>query len=451
MTEIFMPKSGMDQTEGTLVRWLKDIGDPVETNEPIMQIETGKTTLEAESPGTGILLAKLVEEGETVPVLQTVGYIGKPGEQIPAADASAKAAETAAGDVPASAETPAVPAEAGKPAPFAGGIVRCTPYARRLAKERGVDLSLLAPSGPAGEVRGRDVLAAAAGEAGEAEAGRATPLAKKYAEALNVSLKNLPGSGFGGKIRKEDVLAAAADAAAPDRPAGAREPVRIRLTPIRKAIAQNMFNSLHSMAQTSDSVEIDVTELVELRKRLVQREELLGTKITINDLLSYAAVKMLKSHPLANARYAEDEIIAYPYVNLSMAVATEYGLTSPVIRDADKMSLVDLSKAMRDIVLRARQRKLTGGDQQGGTFTLTNMGIFPVDSFTPILPSPQSCIIGFGRCEEKPAVYNGEICIRVRMVLSVTYDHRVFDGSEVGGIMSTMKEYLEEPALFLAQ
>ena len=287
-------------------------------------------------------------------------------------------------------------------------------------------------------MRASDVLAAA-----QSGAVNATALAKKYAEVNGVDLSAVSGTGHDGKIRKNDVLNAAAPAQ--------REITRIPLTPIRKAIARNMFNSLHSMAQTSDSVEIDVTELMALRQRLLAHKDELGTKITINDLLSYAAVKMLKTHPLANASFSDTEILCYPDVNLSMAVATDYGLTSPVVHGADRMSLVELSLAMRDLVVRARDRKLTADDQQGGTFTLTNMGIFPVDNFNPILPTPQSCIIGFGRCVEKPAVYQGQICIRTMMVLSVTYDHRVFDGGEVGSIMKTMKEYLETPELFLVQ
>ena len=320
------------------------------------------------------------------------------------------------------------------------GSVAATPYAKKLAAERGVDLTSVTASGHVGEVRASDVLAAA-----QSGAVNATALAKKYAEVNGVDLANVSGTGYDGKIRKSDVLAAAMPTAVQ------REITRIPLTPIRKAIARNMFNSLHSMAQTSDSVEIDVTELMALRQRLLAHKDELGTKITINDLLSYAAVKMIKAHPLANASFSDTEILCYPDVNLSMAVATDYGLTSPVVHGADRMSLVELSLAMRDLVVRARDRKLTADDQQGGTFTLTNMGIFPVDNFNPILPAPQSCIIGFGRCVEKPAVYQGQICIRTMMVLSVTYDHRVFDGGEVGSIMKTMKEYLETPELFLVQ
>lgn len=433
MTEIFMPKAGMDMKEGRLIRWLKDVGDSVEKDEPIMEIETDKITMEAEAPATGILLAKLIDDETTVPVLQTIGYIGQPGEKIP--DAPVAVADTpAAAPVETAAET-AAPASK---LPVLNGSVAATPYAKKLAAEKGVELAAVTASGPAGEVHASDVLAAA-----QSGAVNATALAKKYAEVNGVDLSAVSGTGHDGKIRKNDVLNAAAPAQ--------REITRIPLTPIRKAIARNMFNSLHSMAQTSDSVEIDVTELMALRQRLLAHKDELDTKITINDLLSYAAVKMLRTHPLANASFSDTEILCYPDVNLSMAVATDYGLTSPVVHGADRMSLVELSLAMRDLVVRARDRKLTADDQQGGTFTLTNMGIFPVDNFNPILPTPQSCIIGFGRCVEKPAVYQGQICIRTMMVLSVTYDHRVFDGGEVGSIMKTMKEYLETPELFLVQ
>ena len=427
MTEIFMPKAGMDMKEGRLIRWLKEIGDHVEKDEPIMEIETDKITMEAEAPATGILLAKLIDDETTVPVLQTIGYIGQQGEKVPETPVSAT-------DMSAAVETTAPAPKL----PVLNGSVAATPYAKKLAAEKGVELAAVTASGPAGEVRASDVLAAA-----QSGAVNATALAKKYAEVNGADLSAVSGTGHDGKIRKNDVLNAAAPAQ--------REITRIPLTPIRKAIARNMFNSLHSMAQTSDSVEIDVTELMALRQRLLAHKDELGTKITINDLLSYAAVKMLKTHPLANASFSDTEILCYPDVNLSMAVATDYGLTSPVVHGADRMSLVELSLAMRDLVVRARDRKLTADDQQGGTFTLTNMGIFPVDNFNPILPAPQSCIIGFGRCVEKPAVYQGQICIRTMMVLSVTYDHRVFDGGEVGSIMKTMKEYLETPELFLVQ
>ncbi|MBQ2040511.1 MAG: 2-oxo acid dehydrogenase subunit E2 [Lachnospiraceae bacterium] len=414
MIEIFMPKAGMDMKEGRLIRWLKNVGDPVELDEPIMEIETDKITMEAESPGTGILLAKLIEDNTTVPVLQTIGWIGQPGEKIPEAGAPESAAPAAE-----SAAKPAVPeAGTGSAAGAQAESVKETPSAEKPADG-------YTP---------------------------ATPLAKRLARENNVSLADIAS---GSPVRADDVLAyvrqTAASSAAPAAGSISREPVRIPLTGIRKAIARNMYQSLQSMAQTSDSVEVDVTELVALKRSLALCSAQLGVKISINDLLSFAAVKMIRTHPLANASFAENEILQYPYVNLCTAVATDYGLVSPVVQDADRMNLFELSKAIHTVIDKARNQKLSPEDLKDGTFTLTNMGIFPVDNFNPILPSPQSCILGFGRCVEKPAVYNGEICIRTRMVLSVTYDHRVFDGGEVGRIMKTMKEYLEDPELLLGE
>ena len=405
LTEVFMPKAGMDMKEGRLIRWLKNVGDPVELDEPIMEIETDKITMEAEAPATGYLLSKLVEDGTVVPVLQTIGWIGPKGAKAPGAARIRKESSV-------SAEVSSVPA-AVQPtgntlrAHSSHGLVAATPYARQFAKEKGIDLAAIHSGGP---IRFRDVLEAL----------------KKTESAA----------------RLPETQPAAAES---------REPTHITLTPTRRAIARNMYNSLQTMAQTSDSVEVDVTDLVNIRKALVACKEQLGVRISVNDLLSFAAVKMIRTHPLANASFAETEIICYPYVNLCTAVATSYGLTSPVVHDADRMNLWELSRALHDVTSRARDQKLTAKDLAGGTFTLTNMGIFPVDNFNPILPSPQSCILGFGRCVEKPAVWSGEICIRTRMVLSITYDHRVFDGGEVGSIMKTMKEYLEEPSLFLGQ
>ena len=392
--EIVMPKTGLTNTENTLDSWSVAEGDTVTKGQVLGEIESEKTTMPLESLDGGIIHL-LAKAGDTVSVGGVIAYL--------AADKAAYerlCAEPAAAPAATAASAPAAPT-----APAAkGGRVKASPLARKRAAARGIDLSLVHGTGPAGRIVAKDV----------------------------------------------DAYVPAAPAAAA-APAAQREPVRIPLTPIRKAIAKNMYNSLHSMAQTSDSVEVDVTELMQLRRKLVERQDVLGTKITVNDLLSYAAVKMLRTHPLANASYGENEIISYPYVNLSMAVATDYGLTSPVVRDADRMTLVELSRALHEITVKARERKLTADDQRDGTFTITNMGIFPVDNFNPILPEPQSCIMGFGRCVEKPVVYQGEIAIRTMMFLSVTYDHRVFDGGEIGSIMRTMKEYLESPVLFLAQ
>ena len=401
--EIVMPKTGLTNTENTLDKWSVAEGDSVQKGQVLAEIESEKTTMPFESHDAGIIHL-VAKEGDTVAVGGVIAYLAKDKAEYETLCAAAAPGAAASAEAPPAA-APAAPAAAAAPtaapaAPVAkGGRIIASPLARKKAEKAGIDLALLTGTGPGGRIVARDV-----------DGYRPAPAART-----------------------------------------ATEPVHIPLTPIRKAIARNMFNSLHSMAQTSDSVELDVTELVRLRKRLLEHEKTLGARITMNDLLSYAAVKMIKTHPLANASYTDKEILAFPYVNLSVAVATDYGLTSPVVRNAHQMTLVELSHALKDIVTRARDKQLTPEDQRDGTFTLTNMGIFPVDDFNPILPSPQSCILGFGRCVEKPAVYQEEICIRTMMVLSVTYDHRVFDGGEVGSIMRTMKEYLEQPELFLVQ
>lgn len=402
--EIVMPKTGLTNTENALDKWSVSEGATVSKGQVLAEIESEKTTMPFESPERGIIHL-LAAAGDTVAVGGVIACLAADQTEYEKL-CNEKSAVSSASAEPAAASKPAEQSPSSLASPVSATCVRsdrriiASPLARNKAAAAGIDLALLTGTGPAGRIVAKDV--------------------DTYRPAA-------VGSSL------------------------SRDPVHIPLTPIRKAIARNMFSSLHTMAQTSDSVEIDVTELVRLRKRLVDRAELLETKITVNDLLSYAAVKMLKTHPLANATYADSEILSYPYVNLSVAVATDYGLTSPVVRDADHMSLVELSRSLREIVTKARERKLIAEDQRGGTFTLTNMGIFPVDNFNPILPSPQSAIIGFGRCAEKPAVYRNELCIRTMMVLSITYDHRVFDGGEVGSIMKTMKEYLENPELFLVQ
>lgn len=460
MIEIFMPKAGMDMKEGRLIRWLKNVGDPVELDEPIMEIETDKITMEAESPGTGILLAKLIEDDTTVPVLQTIGWIGQPGEKVPSAEGSAASAEAvpaSAAAAPASGAGAAVPQDAApasaeavsSSAALADGFILATPYARRVAQEKNIPLANIPADGP---ITSDDVLRYAVQAARKAAAAPAPIPASDVAVAPAAA--PAPATAPTATSAQAPIPAAApayVPAAAPPPIPAQGEPIRIPLTQIRKAIARNMYQSLQEMAQTSNSVEIDVTELLYVKKELARFTEQTGLKVSLNDLFSYAAVRMIGKHPFANACYTDDAILQYPYVNLCTAVATDYGLVSPVVHNADKMTFFELSRALHDKVERARAKKLTADDLAGGTFTLTNLGIFPVDTFTPILPLYQSCIVGFGRCTEKPAVYNGAICIRSLMTLSVTYDHRVFDGAEIGRILKTLKEYLENPYRFLIE
>jgi len=299
----------------------------------------------------------------------------------------------------------------------------------------------------------------------ETERIKASPLAKKIAKKQQVALNLIEGTGPGGRILRRDVEAyieknnTSSSASPSEKNSDIASPVAAVLSEsdgihiphskIRKSIAKNMVESLRTMAQSSVSVEIDVTALFEYRAALVEKAELLGTKITINDLLSFAAIKVIKKHPLMNAKFMENEMITYPFIHLSMAVAAEHGLTTPIVRNAEKMSLGELSKALSEIVERARENKLTADELVGGTFTITNMGIFPLDSFNPIINPPQTAIVGFGRAVDKPVVLDGEIAIRKMMFLSLTYDHRVFDGLGVGRILKDFKQLIENPDILL--
>jgi len=398
-----MPKAGLTNTEGTVGVWKVNEGATVKKGDTILEIENEKTTMEFNSPGNGMLHI-IAETGTEVLVGGIMGYLAEnqagynllcKATVVP----NAMVNVGTVGVVEKEVVSVAIPATL-------GSRVKASPLARKKAATANIDISLVRGTGPAGRIVAKDI--------------------ENYAETF----KTPPAMVTLGR-----------------RPVG--DIVRIPLTTIRKAIAKRMSESLRSMAQTSDSVEVDVTDLVALRMRLVAQEKRLGTKITLNDLLSMAVVKMLKEHPLANATLTDTEIITYQYVNLSMAVATDYGLTSPVVKNADQMSLIELSKALKNIVVKARDNKLEMSDLAEGTFTITNMGIFPVDNFNPIINPPQSAIFGFGRTVEKPAVYKGEIVKRTMMFMSLTFDHRVFDGSEAGSIMKCLKEYIENPEMIL--
>lgn len=399
-TELVMPKAGLTNTEGTIAAWQVKEGAKVKKGDVLLELENEKTTMEFQSTADGFIHI-VANAGEVVAVGGTMGYVAESSADYEAIKAIKKGTtmmsapdSKAEGKVTAPVQTSLTQAK--------DVYIKASPLAKKIAKKADIDLALVTGTGPNGRVLERDVT--------------------KYLE----------------EVKARPVMVKENE-----------EPILIPMTSTRKAIAKNMYNSLKSMAQTSDSVEIDVTDLVYLRRKFVKMQDKIGAKITLNDLLSYVTLNTIKKHPLANATWTDEGILTYPYINLSMAVATDYGLTSPVVNKADRMSLGELSKALKDIVVRAREGKLASSQLGGGTFTITNMGVFPVDHFNPIVNPPQSCIIGFGRCVDKPVVYQGEITIRTMMFLSVTYDHRVFDGSEVGMIMRDLKDCLENPELLL--
>lgn len=407
--ELVMPRAGLTMVEGTIATWLAAEGSEVKKGDAIMEFENEKNTIEFACTHDGILHIT-APEGQTVAVGAPIGLVAQSKAEYDALCGGAAPAAPAGDAAPAPvAEAPAgapavVPAESA-PVAAENGRVRATGLAKKMAKQKGVALSAVKGTGPNGRIIAQDIL--------------------DYLEAQ----KNAPA-------------ASAAAAAAPDDVV-----TEIQMTGIRKAIAKNMYNSLQDMAQCTAAVEVDVTELLAYRKKLVENQEYLGCKVTVNDLLAMATVKMLQKHPTANATFDGKILSVHSAVNLSVAVAAEVGLMVPVVKNAERMSLVQLHNAMNDVAVRARDQKLKGGEQGGGTFTISNVGMFPIDWSTPIINPPQVAILGFGRSVKKPVVVGDDIKVRSMMHVFLTFDHRVFDGLEVGRILSDMQKLLEHPEL----
>ncbi len=445
--EIIMPKLGQTMEAGVIVEWLKKEGDPVARGDVLFQVESDKAVLEVESKVKGVLLKILVGKGVKTPVLTVVGLVGEPGEDLSAyqgggADAS-KANPTPA---PQAAAEPAPEAPAGD-----RGRVFISPRARKLAQEQGVDYARLAGSGPDGRVIERDVQAYLAAQPA------ATPLARQAARELGVPLPGLAPAGE--RVRTEQVLAAAAPApavqAAPEpAPAAAPMPAAGDVTPlvgVRAIIAERMAHSSQTTAAVTLQTMADATELVALRERLkVALEKELGFSIGYNDLLAVIVARCLVECPYMNARLELEGIRQVPEVNLGLAVDSERGLLVPVVHGAQNLRLKEFAIRLRDLVARARVGKSQPDDLTGGTFTLTNLGMFGVDLFMPIINLPECAILGVGRIHAEPAVVDGQIAVRQRMGLSLTFDHRLVDGAPAARFLQSIVRYIEAPYLLLA-
>lgn len=409
--DIPMPKAGLTMVEGTISQWKVSEGALIQKGDAIMEYENEKNTIEYESVHGGYLHI-LEPEGETVEVGKPIAWVAETKEEYGALMGGGGPAASAPQEEPApapAAPAPAVPAE--EAPPQGRRHVRATGLARKLAREAGIDLAdVPAGSGPDGRrVAAKDVRA--------------------YLEA--------------GK--------AAAAAAAPAPASAADEITAIPWTGVRKTIARNMMTSLQQSAQCTAMCEVDVTELLALRKKLVEGEEYLGCRVTVNDLLCMAVCKVLKKHPTVNATFDGRTLYAHKHVQLSLAVATEGGLMVPVIKNADTLTLAELSLAAKDLGLRAREKRLKNGEQGCGTCTVSNVGMFPIDMSTPILNPPEVGIFGFGRTTRKPGYLpDGALAPRDMMWVYLTFDHRVVDGMEAGGVFRDLQYLLEHPQLITA-
>lgn len=435
-----MPKLGMTMKKGKVSKWYKQEGNTVRKGEDLFEVETEKITNRIESPESGILFQIVVPEGAVVPVGAVVAVIARAGE-TPARIEDAEVGEGAAG------KRPVEKARAGAPevGPAEEKRILSTPSARRLAKELGVDLSLVTGTGPDGKIKDADVQRFR----DEGSAGlKITPLAAAMAKQEGLDLSAVTGTGEHGKITREDVERALAAPAPP-----AASPSGVRVIPfegMRRAIADNMTASLQNAAQLTAFTEVDVTEMARFRDLVL--EEYRGdesVKVSYNDIIIMATARALMRHAIMNSTLVEDEILVHDTVNLGIAVALPEGLIVPKLRHAERKNLLEIAREARALAKKAREGALKIEEVTDGTFTISNVSMLGMDGFTPVLNPPETGILGVGRVIEKPAVYQGEIAIRHMMTLSLTFDHRVVDGAPAMTFLRDLARYLEQPMLLL--
>ncbi len=432
-TEVKLPRLGQGMESGTIVKWLKGEGEPVKKREPLYELDTDKVTQEVEAEADGVLLKIVVDSGE-VEVGKTIAFIGDEGEEVssengkaPAAEAGdedeAEAAveeqdeeETEGSSAPgmddqrqrgqdaaaatAAAETAAVADAPARP----DGRVKASPLARRLAREKGIDIATLSGSGPEGRIVADDV------ERGAVAAPQAAP------------------------------------AAAAATPSGEVE--EVELTSTRKTIARRLTEAWQAPVFQL-TVSVDMTRSLELRERLVGRLRDGETKPTVSDLLTKVAAAALLRHPAVNAHFTGDKILRFPFAHVGIAVAAPNGLVVPVIRDADRKTIQQIAADRAALVGRAREGKLQRDDLADGTFTISNLGMFGIEQFVAVLNPPQAAILAVGTTEPKPVVRDGNVAVRPLMSMTITCDHRAIDGADGADFLRTVKELLEEPALAL--
>lgn len=449
--EVLMPKLGLTMTEGTIEEWKYKEGDSVKKGDILFSVATDKLTNDVEAEADGVLLKILLPEGETAPCKAVIAYIGEAGEVIAEGGASA---ESTAAQAPASSAS-AVPAKTPIATRDPGAPVLASPAAKKLAKEKGVDLALVAGTGPKGRITLEDVEAyLTAPKANEPAAEvKTSPLAAKLAEELGVDVSKIQTDG---RVMKADVLTAVgvctADPAAEAAPAistGDNDVAPVKVNPLRRSIAANMTNSWHTSPRVTYTFAVDVTAMKALRAKLKDSLKEQGIKLTYNHILMKVVAKALMEFPDVNASFADNMLTRHKHVNMGLAVAKGDGLIVPNVKNADSKSLAEIAKETEALIEATRSGNIDMKDMTGGTFTISSLGPYGVRSFSPIINQPELAILGVCDIVDTPIVCNGEIVIRPMMNLCLTADHRVVDGVMASKFMKRVVELLENLYLLL--
>lgn len=438
--EIFMPKLSSTMQVGTLLQWFKDEGDQVAVGDPLFEIMTDKINIEVEAYEEGVLLKQYYQEDDEVPINHVVGYIGQAGESVPDDPPGEAGSGTAQKEKePNLAESiqvePAMPVDLTENSE-AGEKLRATPAARRISREQGIALEKIEGTGPKGRIQQKDVEAFT-----PSSAPAATPLAKKVAASEEIDLQTVTGTGSRGKILREDVETAKHSAF---EAVGTGK--RIKMEGIRKVVADRMHKSKTTAPHVTLTSDIDMSAIVAMRAQLLPSiEEKTGYRISYTEIILKAAAVALERHANINVSLEGNEIVFHEAINIGLAVAVENGLLVPVIKNAGQKGLSAITADCKTLGKAARENKLKPDQMAGGTFTISNLGMYAIDAFTPVINQPESAILGIGRILEKPVGINGKIELRPMMAASLSFDHRVIDGAPAAAFLTELKKILEQP------
>ncbi|MEP1420640.1 MAG: 2-oxo acid dehydrogenase subunit E2 [Erythrobacter sp.] len=463
--ELKMPALSPTMEEGTLARWLVKVGDEITSGDIMAEIETDKATMEFEAVDEGVLAAILIEEGaENVAVGTVIAMLAEEGEDI--GDVSAPSATTPAPTTSTAATPAPAPETASKSAPTSnsGDAPKSSPLARRIAEHEGVDLNSVTGSGPKGRIIKADVEAAVGGGSVVATAGAgdrviASPLAKKLAGHKGIDLGTVTGTGPGGRIVKADIdnyVPAAAGVEAPKQEQGGATKVTSandldapyeeqKLNNVRKVIARRLTEAKQTVPHIYLTVDIRLDPLLAMRKQLNEALEADGVKLSVNDLIIKALARALTREPQCNVSFQGDVMHQYSRADISVAVAAPSGLITPIIRDAGRKSLSEISAEMKELAGKAREGKLKPHEYQGGTASLSNLGMFGTKQFDAVINPPQGMILAVGAGEQRPHVVDGELTVATVMSATGSFDHRAIDGVDGAKLMDQLRTLIENP------
>jgi len=431
---IEMPKLSDTMTEGTLIKWHKQVGDTVEIGDILAEVETDKATMEMEAFDDGVITEILIKEGEKAAIGSVLAILGSEFDEA-SAPAPQPAAAAPAQPTPAAAPAPTPAAPAAAPVSADGERVKSSPLARKVASDLGVNLAGVTGTGPGGRILKNDVESAGSSPA------KAAPAPSSEAAAA---------AALAASIKSKSAAPAAAPAPQAITPVAKEGDEIVQLSSMRKIIASRLLTSKTTIPHFYLHVDVDAAPLMALRKQVNdQAEKTHGNKYSVNDFILKAVINATVAVPAVNASFAGEHIVKFQHVGLSVAIAVEDGLVTPVIKQAETKSLLAISRAVKDFAVRAKDKKLKPDEFDGGTITVSNLGAWGIESFDAIVNPPQAAILSVGAAIEKPVVKNGQIVPGLRMNLGLSCDHRVIDGAVGAQFLSEIKKLIEQPALML--